>query len=133
MRHWLRPPTVQLIVSSYSLPFSMLSPGGINRNSLALSSILSAFYLSLFLYILEKHLKILDLKISILSFVDDGLLLTQSKSFLIYNVQFYNSYNIVFNLFSNFGLLVKHSKTEVFHFSRSHRVFNLPPPLIYLL
>jgi len=45
----------------------------------ALSPILSALYLSPFLYILEKHLKILKILISILSFVDDGLLLLQSK------------------------------------------------------
>ena len=31
-------------------------------------------------------------------------------------------------LISKFGLQVKHSKTEVFHFSRSHSTFN-PPPL----
>ena len=48
---------------------------------LAFFSILSILYLSLFLHILEKCLKNLDLKISILSFVDDDLLLMQSKSF----------------------------------------------------
>jgi len=42
----------------------------------ALSPILSALYLALFLHILEKYLKNLDLKISILSFVDDSLLIT---------------------------------------------------------
>ena len=48
---------------------------------LALFPILSVLYLSPFLLILEKHSKNLDLKISILSFVNDGLLITQSKSF----------------------------------------------------
>ena len=48
---------------------------------LALFPILSVLYLSLFLHILEKHSKNLDLKFSILSFVNDGLLITQSKSF----------------------------------------------------
>jgi len=100
------------------------------RQGLALSPILSALYLSLFLHILEKCLKILDLKISILSFVNDGLLLTQSKSFLISNAHLYSSYNVAFNLLSNFGLLVEHSKTEVFHFSRLYGVFN--PPLLNL-
>ena len=52
---------------------------GIGQGS-ALSPILSTLYLSPFFHILEKHLKTLDLKISTLSFVDDGLLLTQSKS-----------------------------------------------------
>jgi len=49
---------------------------------LALFSILFALYFSPFL---EKHLKNLDLKISTLSFVDNSLLITQSKSFQISN------------------------------------------------
>jgi len=96
---------------------------GVGQGS-ALSPILSTFYLSPFLHILEKHLKILDLKISILSFVDDSL-------FLICNAYLYSSYNVAFNLLSNFSLLVKHSKTELFHFSRSHEVFNPPPLNVY--
>ena len=48
---------------------------------LALSSILSALYLTPFLYILENYLRNLNLKNSILLFVDDGLLVSQSKSF----------------------------------------------------
>ena len=40
----------------------------------ALSSILLALYLSLFLHILEKHLKNLKIPISILLFVDNGLI-----------------------------------------------------------
>ena len=58
---------------------------GVGQGS-ALSLILSILYLSLFLYILEKHLKNLDLKISILSFVNDSLLITQSKSFQTSNI-----------------------------------------------
>lgn len=54
---------------------------------LALSSIFSALYFSLFLHILEKYLKNLN-----------------------------NSYNVVFNLLFKFSLLVKYSKTEVFTF-----------------
>ena len=94
---------------------------------LALSSILSALYLSPFLYILEKHLKNLNLKISTLSFVDDGLLITQSKYFQVSNARLFSSYNVASKLLSKFGLLVEHSKTEVFHFSRSHGAFNPPP------
>jgi len=51
----------------------------------ALSPILSVLYLSSFLHILEKCSKNLDLKFSILSFVDDGLLITQSKFFQVSN------------------------------------------------
>jgi len=53
---------------------------GVDQGS-ALSPILSAIYLAPFLYILENHLKILKTPISILLFVDDELLITQSKSF----------------------------------------------------
>ena len=62
-----------------------------------------------------------------LSFVDDSLLLTQSKSLQVSNACLFSSYNITFNLLSKFGLLVEYSKTEIFHFSRAYGVFNLPP------
>ena len=96
----------------------------------ALSPILSALYLLPFIYILEKHLKNLKIPISIISFVDDGLFISQSKSFDISNSHLYCSYNILTNLLEKFGLVVEHSKTEIFHFNRSHSNFN--PPLLDL-
>ena len=45
----------------------------------ALSPILSAFYLSFFLYILEKYLKIYNIPVSIILFVDDGLFISQDQ------------------------------------------------------
>jgi len=95
---------------------------------LALSPILLPLYLAPFLYILEKCLKNLNLQVSLLSFVDNGLLITQSKSFETSNSHFYCSYNIVLNLLTKFSLLVKHSKTKVFHFSRLQGGFS--PPLL---
>jgi len=95
---------------------------------LTLSFVLSALYLSLFLHILEKHLKNLNLKISTLSFVNDGLLIIQRKSFQVSNACLLSSYNVASKLLFKFGLLVEHSKTEVFHFSRSQGIFN-PPSL----
>jgi len=100
---------------------------GVDQGS-ALFPILLALYLSPFLYILEKHLKILKIPISILLFVDDGLLLLQSKSFSISNSYLFCNYNIAAILLSKFGLIVEHLKTEVFHFTRSQESFN-PPPL----
>ena len=94
---------------------------------LALSPILSAIYLTSFLHILEKHLKILKIPISILFFVDNSLLVAQSKSFLISNSLLFYSYNIVSSLLVKFGLHIEYSKTEVFHFTRLHGSFNLPP------
>ena len=58
----------------------------------ALSPILSALYLASFLHILEKYLKNLNLQISLLSFVDDSLLITQSKLFESSNAYLFCSY-----------------------------------------
>jgi len=90
----------------------------------ALFPILLALYLSPFLYILEKRLKNLKIPISIISFVNDGLLISQDKSFDMSNLHLFCSYNVMSNLLDKFGLIVEHSKTEVFHFSRSHGPLN---------
>jgi len=100
---------------------------GVGQGS-ALSPILSALYLTLFLYILENQLKNLKIPISILSFVDDGLIITQNKTFDISNSHLFCSYNVLSKLLDSFGLVIEHSKTEIFHFSRSQGFFN-PPPL----
>ena len=99
---------------------------GVGQGS-ALSSILSSLYLSPLLYILEKRFKNLKIPISILSFVDDGLFITQDKSLNISNSHLFCSYNILSKLLDSFGLVIEHSKTEIFHFSRSQGVFNPPP------
>jgi len=97
---------------------------------LALSLILSALYIALVLYILEKHLKILKIPVFILSFVDDGLFVAQSKLFTILNSNLFYSYNITSSILETFGLIMKHGKIEVFHFSRSYSLFN--PSLLNL-
>jgi len=79
-----------------------------------LSPILSALYLSPFIYILENHLKNLKIPISIISFVDNGLFISQSKSFDISISCLYYSYNILTNLLKKFGLVVEHSKLKFF-------------------
>ena len=63
-----------------------------------------------------------------LSFVDDGLIITQNKSILSSNSQLFCSYNVLSNLLTDFGLVIEHGKTEIFHFNRLHGAFN-PPPL----
>jgi len=57
--------------NNFSSPIFNINVGVGQRS--ALSPILSALYLSLFLYILEKHLKNLKIPVSIISFVDNGL------------------------------------------------------------
>ena len=93
-----------------------------------LSSILLALYLSPFLHILEKHLKNLKIPISILLFVNDGLIIAQNKSLDISNAHLFCSYNVLSKLLCSFSLIIEHAKTEIFHFNRLHGVFN-PPPL----
>ena len=100
---------------------------GVGQGSV-LSPILSALYLLLFIYILEKHLKNLKILVSIISFVDNRLFISQSNSFDISNSHLFCSYNVLTNLLKKFGLVVEHFKTEIFHFNRSQGIFN-PPPL----
>ena len=116
----------QYFWNSFSSPFFNIDIG-VGQGS-ALSSIFLALYLSSLLYILENCLKNLKIPVSILSFVDDGLIIAQSKSLYLSNSQLFCSYNVVSNLLSKFGLIVEYSKTEVFHFSRLHGSFN-PPSL----
>ena len=82
-----------------------------------LSPILSSLYLSPFLYILENRLKNLRIPVSILSFVDDGLIIAQNKSFNSSNSQLFCIYNVLTKLLDSFGLVIEHLKTEIFHFS----------------
>ena len=100
---------------------------GVGQGSV-LSPILLALYLSPFLHILKKYLKNLKIPISILLFVDDSLIIVQNKSLDISNSHLFCSYNVLSKLLDSFGLVIEHVKTEIFHFNRSHGVFN-PPPL----
>ena len=86
---------------------------GVDQSSTSiLSPILSALYLSLLFYILKKHLKNLKIPISIILFVDDGLFISQSKSFHISNCYLFCSYNVISNLLEKFSLIVEHSVIE---------------------
>jgi len=102
---------------------------GVGQGS-ALSPILLALYLSPFLYILEKCQKILNILVSLISFMNDGLIISQNKSIDISNSHFFCSYNVLTKLLDKFGLIIEHSKTETFYFNRMHGVFN--PPLLNL-
>jgi len=99
---------------------------GVGQES-ALSSILSALYISSILYIFEKGIKNLKIPISILSFVNDGFI-SQNKSLVVSNTNLFFSYNVISHLLGKFGLIMEHRKTEMFHFFRLHRVLN-PPSL----
>ena len=112
--------------NSFSSPLYNVDVG-VGQGS-ALSPILFALYLFPIFHILEKCLEILKIPISILSFVDDGLFISQNKSFSVSNANFFYSYNVISTLLTKFKLIMEHGKTEVFHFSSKHGVFN-PSPL----
>jgi len=76
----------------------------------------------------EKKEKSLKIPISFLLFVDNRLFISQEKSFDKRNSHLFCSYNIISSLLEQFGLIIKHIKTEVFYFSRLHSLFN-PPSL----
>ena len=97
---------------------------GVGQGSV-LSPILSALY---FLYILEKCLKHFKIFVFFISFVDDGFFISQSKLLHISNCCLFCSYNVMTILLKKFGLIVEHSKSEVFHLNRSQGSFN-PLPL----
>ena len=100
---------------------------GVGQGS-ALSPILSTLYLTPFFHILKKQLLNLNISISMLSFVDNRLIIAQNRTLLSSNFQLFCSYNVLLNLLSDFSLVIEHEKTEVFHFNRSHGAFN-PLPL----
>ena len=99
---------------------------GVGQSS-ALSPILSTVYIFPVFCILENYLKNLKIPVSVLSFVDDGLFIVQSKSLTILNSFLFYSYIIISSLLEKFSLILEHEKTEVFYFSRLCRVFNPPP------
>jgi len=66
----------------------------------------------------KKRIKNLKEKISIdiLSFVDNGLLVSQEKSYDLSLSFLLCSYNIMSKILLNSSLVMEHSKSEVFHF-----------------
>jgi len=90
----------------------------------ALSPILSVLYIVLFLHLFECRAQALNLDTSILSYVDDGLLVSQGRTYNKTLPELTSSYSIVSDLMAFFGLVIEHDKSEIFHFSRAHNDFN---------
>ena len=103
---------------------------GVGQES-ALSPILSAIYLAPIIKTFKKRIKNLKEKIhtDILSFVDNGLLISQEKSYELSSTFLLSSYNMISKIFSDAGLVMEYSKSEVFHFTRA---YNPPNPSIDL-
>ena len=96
---------------------------GVGQRS-ALFSILSALFITLIFYIFEKRIKNLNIPVSFHSFINNELFISQERSFIKMNANIFCSYNIISLLLDQFGLVVEHGKTEIFHFSKLHRIFN---------
>ena len=61
---------------------------------------------------------------SILSFVDNDILISQEKTYNIILPELYSSYRVVIDLMVIFGLVIEHDKSEIFYFSRTHNDSN---------
>ena len=89
-----------------------------------LSPILSVLYIAPLIHIFEHRAQALNLDTCILSFVDDGLLISQGKTYNKTLPELYSSYRVVTDLMVTFGLVMEHDKSEIFYFSRAHNDLN---------
>ena len=90
----------------------------------ALSPILSVLYIASLIHIFEHRAQALNLNTSILSFVNNVLLISQGKTYNKILPELYSSYRVVTDLIVMFGLVIKHNKSEIFHFSKMHNDLN---------
>jgi len=90
---------------------------GVGQGS-ALSPILSVLYIALLLHLFEHRAQVLNLDTSTLSYVDNGLLVSQGRMYDKTLPELTSSYSIVSDLMASFGLVIEHDKSEIFHFSR---------------
>ena len=107
---------------------------GLEQGS-SLSPILLALYLVPILKIWEKRSKNLTIPISIstLSFVDNGLFISQEKNFKKMNTTLFTCFNMLSSILQNFGLAIKHNKTKVFHFTQATKNADPLPLNLFLL
>jgi len=90
----------------------------------ALSPILSVLYIAPLLHLFECQAQALSLDTSTLSYVDDGHLVSQGRTYDRTLPELTSSYSIVSDLMASFGLVIEHDKSEIFHFSRAHNDSN---------
>jgi len=110
------------LLNSFSSPF-FNADVGIDQGSI-LSLILSVLFIAPIFYIFKKRINNLKIPVLFLLFVDDGLFISQEKSFNKMNAHLFCSYNIISSLLEQFKLIIEYKKTEVFHFSILHGLFN---------
>jgi hypothetical protein len=97
---------------------------GVGQGS-ALSSVLSALYIALVMHGFSSCTQ--NLGCIILSYVDDGTIIVQSKSLSDNLVPLKKVYWVINDILCSFGLILEHDKSEVFHFTRTRK--DVPPLL----
>ncbi|KAF7761148.1 hypothetical protein Agabi119p4_10557 [Agaricus bisporus var. burnettii] len=109
---------------------------GVGQGS-ALLPILSALYIAPCFHLLDKWVKDEEDRIhfpliSFLSFVDDGLLVATGDCRMDTHDTLKEAYAQMTSIFKDFGLVMEHTKTELFNFADSARNKNSPNPSINL-
>jgi len=89
---------------------------GVGQGSARLSPILSVLYLASVLWKFHTE-RPTDIFIS---YVDDGTIIVQSKTWKENLKKLKSSYAVVFQLMSALGLVLEHDKSEAFYFSRKN-------------
>ncbi|CAA7269302.1 unnamed protein product [Cyclocybe aegerita] len=103
---------------------------GVGQGS-ALSPVISGLFIAPVMKLF--YVKAAPLNTTLLSFVDDGTILAQSKQLDDNNVGLHKAYKIIYLLFVAFALVLEHDKTELFHFSRRRDAYNPSLDLGYAL
>ncbi|CAA7264656.1 unnamed protein product [Cyclocybe aegerita] len=94
---------------------------GVGQGS-ALSPVISGLFIAPVMKLF--YIKAVPLNTMLLSFVDDGTILAQSKQLDDNNVGLHKAYKIIYLLFVAFTLVLEHDKTKLFHFSCRHDTYN---------
>ena len=96
---------------------------GVGQGS-ALSPVLSSLYMSPAMWAFGKEPTVSDC--SLVTYVDDGTVITQGKTFQENNIALGVAYRFIIGFLTRLGLAVEHDKTEIFHFSWAKNASNPP-------
>nr|BAB32470.1 Pol-like protein Pol-2 [Tricholoma matsutake] len=96
---------------------------GVGQGS-ALSPVLSALYLTPIMKLFRRS--DIGRDVDLMSYVDDGTLIARSPQLEDNIPLLKTAYGWIFQAFTSLGLVLKHNKSEIFHFSRARRFTPLP-------